>query len=159
MRVKKWFTLVEVVVVVTIMWIVLSMTVLFGADYLKDLQLRTEKEALLNKINYTLSYVKSTNYYEWEQFAYIDVLLFSSWTTTLLDSWGLFGENIELVRSTLILSGTSDTIRIIPYSRSCLDVENGQDIISFDIQSSQSDDEFCFERDMRLCKVFVVACS
>ncbi len=156
---KKWFTLVEVVVVVTIMWIILSMTVFFWADYLKDLQLRTEKEALLNKINYTLSYVKSSNYYQGEQFSYIDILLFGSWATTLLDGGGAFWEDVELVRSDLVLSGTSDTIRVTPYSRSCLDVVNWQDMVWFDIQSSQTDDEFCFERDMRLCKVFVVSCS
>lgn len=68
MKVKKWFTLVEVVIVIIIMAIILSMTVLLWADYLKDLQVRAEKENLLNTINYTLSYVKSTNYYEGKDF-------------------------------------------------------------------------------------------
>lgn len=134
------------------------MTVLLWADYLKDLQLRTEKESLLNTINYTLSYVKSTNYYQGDRFAYIDVELSSTWVAVTLDSWTWFGNQLALMRSTLILSGTSDTIRLSPYVRACEDVVNAEDVVSFSLQSNVNDNEFCFDRDMRLCKLFVVSC-
>jgi len=156
---KKWFTLVEVTIVVLIMWIILSITIFFGADYMKSLQLRTQKELLLNTINYTLSYVKSTNYYHWGRFSFIDITLFATWASVTLDSWTWFWESATLVDSVLTFSWTtSETIRLFPYVRACTDTANDQDVVSYEMESTKSDEKFCFDRDMRLCKLFVVAC-
>lgn len=140
------------------MAILLSMTIFLGADYLNNIQLRTEKESFLNVINYTLSYVKSTNYYAWERYEYIDVQLNSTWVDLTLDSGSWFKDQLELTRSTMVFSGTSDSVRLFPYERECIDLVNWEDMISFSMESSLSDDIFCFERDMRLCKIFVVSC-
>lgn len=134
------------------------MTIFLGADYLNNIQLRTEKESFLNIINYTLSYAKSTNYYAWERYEYIDLELNSTWVSVTLDSGWLFKDQLELTRSTIVLSGTSDAVRIFPYERECEDLVNAQNIIYFSMESNSNDDMFCFERDMRLCKIFVVTC-
>lgn len=156
MSVKKWYTLVEVLIVIIIMTIILSMTVVFGAKYLKGLQLRTEKEAVLNAINYTLSYVKSTNYYRWEKFIYFDVSIWTTGISVQTDTWSWFSQEVTLVRSTL--SGESDTIRLYPYVRACEDITHGSDMVLFSLTSTTNTDSFCFERDMSLCKIFVVTC-
>ena len=134
------------------------MTVMFGADYLRDLQLRTEKESVLNSINYALTYVKSSNYYEWNRFTYFDVVLGTTGIVVETDAWSGFWQDITLLRSTINLSWSSDTIRLSPYKRACEDVVNQQDVVSFSLQSNFVEDSFCFDRDMRLCKLFVVSC-
>ena len=158
MNIKKWFTLVEVVVVVMIMAIILSMTVFFSIKYLKDIQLRTEKEALLNTINYALSYVKSTNYYLWDRFSYIEVKLLSTGVTLSLDDQSLFSEYLDLQYATISLTGWNNIIHLFPYARACEDFISKQDIVSFALESNSNQDKFCFDRDMRLCKLFVVWC-
>ncbi len=134
------------------------MTVLFGADYLKNLQLRTEKESVLNSINYALAYVKSSNYYAWERFTYFDVVLATTGIVVQTDAGSWFWQDINLFRSTIILSGSSNTIRLSPYQRACEDVVNQEEVVSFFLQSNLAEDSFCFDWDMRLCKIFVVAC-
>lgn len=154
----SWFTLIEVLVVIVIMSILLSMTIFFGGSYIKDLQLRSEKESVVNLINYSLSYAKSTNYFEGTKFTSMDILLSTWWVTVTLDGGSTFWE-VELVRSTLALSWTNGTISITPYQRWCVYVDDPEnELVSFTINSTVDTNQFCFEWDMNLCKLFLTIC-
>lgn len=159
---KNWFTLVEVLMVMIIVWLILSMTVFFWSQYLKELQLRKEKEEVMNIINYAMSYVKSSNYYQWEKFTH---LIVDIWTWTIdvhLDSstWTWFS-SYSLLRSeiTSFNPPTSNQIRLTPYQRECEDaINNSTGDITFQLSSTVNDQSFCFSRNMPLCKLFIIPC-
>ncbi len=158
---KNWFTLIEVVMVMVIVWLILSMTIFFWSEYLKELQLRKEKEEVINIINYAMSYVKSSNYFEWEKFTN---LIIDIWTWSIdvhLDSstWTWFS-SYSLLRSeiTFLNLPASNQIRLTPYQRACVDVINNTGDVTFQLSSTVNDQEFCFSRNMALCKLFITPC-
>lgn len=144
------------------MGIVLSMTVLFWSNYLKELQLRKEKEELINTINYATSYAKSTNYYHWERFSNLTIALSSTGVAIYLDTltWTWFTA-FTLSRSEISFLNTpaSTQVTVLPYQRACVDATNGSGFVSFQLTSTAArDNAFCFDRDMELCKLFIVSC-
>lgn len=157
----RWFTLVEVVIVMVIVWLILSMTIVFGSQYLKELQLRKEKEELINVVTYASSYVKSSNYYQWQKFSNMIVVISTWWIDITLDSltWTWFS-SYSLLRSeiTFLNLPASNQIRLTPYQRACVDVINNTGDVTFQLSSTVNDQEFCFSRNMALCKLFITPC-
>lgn len=158
---KKWYTLIEVVMVMVIVWLILSMTVFFWSEYLKELQLRKEKEEIINTITYATSYVKSSNYYNGEKFTHLIIDIATGGISVNLDSssWTWFS-SYTLSRSeiTFLTLPASNQIRLTPYQRECEDTINNTWDIAFQLASTVNDQEFCFSRNMALCKLFIVSC-
>jgi hypothetical protein len=138
------------------------MTIFFWWQYLKELQLRKEKEEVMNIINYAMSYVKSSNYYDGQKF---DHLIVDIWTWTInvhlnSSTWTWFS-SYSLLRSEISFLNTpaSNQIRLTPYQRECEDAVNNTDDITFQLLSTVNDQAFCFSRNMALCKLFITPCS
>jgi prepilin-type N-terminal cleavage/methylation domain-containing protein len=158
---NKGYTLIEVVMVMIIVWLILSMTVFFWSEYLKELQLRKEKEEVINIINYATSYVKSSNYYNGEKFSHLIVDIATGGITISLDSstWTWFS-SYDLLRSEIsfFTLPASNQVRLTPYQRECEDTVNSTGDITFQLLSTVNDQEFCFSRNMALCKLFIISC-
>lgn len=158
---QKWYTLIEVVMVMVIVWLILSMTVFFWSEYLQELQLRKEKEEVINIITYATSYVKSSNYYGWEKFSHLIVDIGTGDIRISLDTttWTWFS-SYTLLRSEIWFFDTpaSNQVRLTPYQRACEDTINNTGDITFQLSSTVNDQEFCFSRNMALCKLFIISC-
>lgn len=155
---KKWFTLVETVIVVAILAILLSGTVFLWYNYMLGLQIKHEKERFLSWVEYTLGVVRTTNYYGGAKYTYLDLQMSVDGMDWSFDTGSGF-ENIQLKKSQLAFSWLWPTIRLTPYARPCtyLDDINATGF-TFTLNSNINDDMYCFDRDLSVCKLFLVTC-
>lgn len=155
---KKWFTLIETVIVITILAILLSATVFLWYGYMKWLQVKREKEEFLSRVEYTLGFVRTSNYYLSNKYTYLDLQMSVDNMQGIFNS-GTGFETIQLEKSQLAFSGLDPAIRLVPYARECtyLDDSNATGF-SFSLDSTINSDTYCFNRDLSVCKLFLVTC-
>ena len=79
---KKWFTLIEMLIVIVIIWILLTLSMRISGDRIQILKTKSVWEQVV--YNYNNLYAKNllTNYYEWEMYENM-VVRFSEWDTKL----------------------------------------------------------------------------
>ena len=65
---KKWFTLVEILIVVILIGIILSMVFSLGFDYVTKMRVRTHKESFISNYNIVQADNRSSNYIKWEKY-------------------------------------------------------------------------------------------
>lgn len=170
---KRGFTLVEVLIVVTIAGILLGMMMNLWWDYVQLLQFQQDRESYINAINKTVIRWRTTNYYNNTKYRYLDITLntgnvsifygTSDASTTPCSTWVAI-ENISLEKSVLSwMSMTLPyTVRIEPYKLWCKDYCSASGSVktwTFASISNISDDETCFLFNGHLCKFTQTTCE
>lgn len=68
MKNKKWFTLIEIMVVIVIIAILLTLTMWISSDRIQILKMKSVQEQLIYNYNNLFSKNMLTNYYEWSMY-------------------------------------------------------------------------------------------
>lgn len=170
-QIKKWFTLIEIIIVVVMIWIMLSWVVVLGRWYLKTMEVKTEKQAFMAQYNELATIARTSNYVDGFRYESVDISItqwWILWEATL--EWGWTYEIIDFDFNNAELVFTwSDTawridITILPYAIGCNQVivtSTASLVSSVDLQlvSSINSDEYCFEVDERTCKLSQNRCN
>lgn len=157
----RGFSLVEVVIVMIILWLILSSTVFMGSEYLQTVQTKKDKEWLTSFVQYALSYTKSTNYFNREEFSFMDIYLLPTGAYSLVVSdvsTGVF-DTLDLQHTVLSFTGDNPIIRLTPYARDCELFWSEDTSLPFTLISEINSDRYCFERDFTVCKLLYQTCE
>lgn len=173
----RGYTLAETIMVVLIVGIVLSMIVFMSTNYLKELQVRSEKEEIIDWISYVTSFVKSSNYFQGNPYDYLRVTVNSdylrihtlklSWDDLLLPERLFFEDVFDKIRLEFASWVQEAHVLLTPYERACYiydgeslaTVDEDEPVLSFTGVGIWSEHAFCAERDMQLCKLRIVPCD
>lgn len=171
---KKWFTLVEMIVVIIIMALLLSIMLLLWFNYIKRMQLRNDKEQLISTYFWLVSQSMSSNYFYWNKFNQIGLSLnnWGSELNVLSLSGDSFTKNIWF--SKLSYSSLSwfqlwwnhydewliilESYEIWCWFKSWIDYFTWWDL-RFDLNSNNSKDKYCFEISLNSCKIDEKECD
>ncbi len=168
--VKSWFTLVETVIVVIIVGVLLAMTMWLGGDYLRNTEYRYEREEFIWMMDKLIATVRTSNYWWSATYEYLEIELTTWWLSVFVDTWAIAIDSLALTKSSLVISGGSATIRLFPYNIACAEWTNYSEIneviyvedpitISFSQSADYTEQETCYQLDLRLCKLLQVPCS
>ncbi len=167
---KSWFTLFETIIVVIIMAILLAMTMWLGGTYLKSVKYRYEKEQFIWMMDKLITTVRTSNYWGNITFEYIEIELTTWGLTAVVDTGVTVIDSLTLTESSLVISGGSATIRLFPYNIACALWTNYSELngviyvddpvtLSFSQSAAYTEQETCYQLDLRLCKLLQVSCS
>lgn len=159
---KKWFTMIEVIIVMVIMSIIMWLTLYMWRGYLQDVQYRQDRDILIWSLDELITLARTSTYYNWYNYDNLDIVIGTGGYTWYISTgeWAMFGEGIAidrylLNRSSIILPDGRFWVRLTPYALSC-SLQEGT--TWFELQSSSSDLSACFEIDVDVCKFKQVSC-
>ena len=168
MKVSSWFTLVETVIVVAIVGILLLATFSLSFSYVNTMRVKTDKEQLITAIADGMAIARTSNYYTTTRYATLAILLTQSWVDYEVVGGDFASpqniDSFDLQHSVLNLWTWVTTlwVDIVPYSIWCdasLDgVVSWSWLVYFSLQSTISDEEYCYAIDQNVCKVNQVWC-
>lgn len=152
---KWWLTIVEVIIVVLIMWILLWITIGLWNSYVRTMQVKKDKEQFESMIENFLAIARTSNYHRGERYTTLTVQM-DTWSVVwTLDSWTTV-DSLSLASSQLILSWGSFSVDLTPYQLWC---QNGVlTWTEFQLDWIINNDEYCFLRDFRVCKLQLQVC-
>ncbi len=167
---KKWFTLLETIIVVIIVGILLTITLWIGSIYLRTVKYRYEKEQFIGEMDKIIASVRTSNYRSWETYDYLSLQLTSNGLQAYLETGLTAVETLTITESTLVISGGSTTIRLFPYNIACAEWTNYSEVngviyvedpivITFTGDATYTSQETCYQLDLRLCKLQQIPCS
>lgn len=167
---KSWFTLFETIIVVVIMGILLAMTMWLGGTYLESVEYRYEKEQFIGMMDKLIATVRTSNYWGSITYEYIEIELTTWGLAAFVDTGVIAIDSLALTESSLVISGGSATIRLFPYNIACAEWTNYSEIngviyvedpitLSFSQIATNTEQETCYQLDLRLCKLLQVSCS
>lgn len=168
MKKVQWFTLIETIIVVVIVWILLSATFSLSFNYVNTMRVKTDKEQMANVISDWFAIARTSNYYTSVRYDTLDISLNTfgvlsqavGWdfsTPASIDSFSL--KHSEIVFWTWI---TSLQLQVIPYKIWCDAFVDGvaatSGFITFGLQSSINEDLYCYRIDEDVCKLNQIQC-
>lgn len=155
-RSLKGFTMVEIVVVIIIISILLLITLNLWWDYVRTMEVKTDKESLTGTYNNITTTARTSNFFKWVKYESVDIWFAAWWITSLNDNGEVFWIT-ELTKSILVFSWVAPTITMEPYSIWCsISVGTGVD---FSLVSTINDDEYCFSISDSTCKMLQISCD
>jgi type II secretory pathway pseudopilin PulG len=173
---KYWFTLIEMVIVISIMTLMLGLSMNFWAKRIVELKYQTIKEKFTSDFVNIYSDCLTSNYYNQKRYDFLQ-MTFSSWANirnyNYLDSNNnlLFSEtgHIENMFLSNILVGRVShnnwEIKIKPYSLWCeiFTTENDKiltwSVLEFSLIANDKSKKYCFEINGNNCKIAEVGCK
>jgi hypothetical protein len=153
-----WFTLIEIVMVLVVISILMTVTLKFGADRVKDLNDSTLKNQSLDAITAVLREHSDSNYHEGQAYDSMDIV-FVSWADTIGTEYMLWGQDvmswIVILPAGVHLAGPEHlTVSAVPYTLWCLTKDISWPILlSLDI----ANDIACYTLDTQTCKLYFVS--
>lgn len=171
LRRMRWFTLVEVLIVIIIVWIMLGSTVFLWFAYLKTMQVRNEKQSITSMYNEFSAVARTSNYHGWVRYDLMNMTI-QEWVIsadidlssgTSEDIWSFSLEDLSFVFSGSDSWWTID-ISITPYKIGCSQIwvsDLGMAVTGVDLQvvSSINNDVYCFTISEDTCKLTENRCS
>lgn len=168
MKKAHWFTLIETVIVVIIVWILLSITFSLSFDYVRTMEVKTDKEQMANVISDGFAIARTSNYYTLTRYETLNILLNRGGAVSEAQWWD-FGvsptidifalQNSELTFWTWV---TSLSLDVTPYQIWCsafVDwVASTSGFVTFALESTINDDRYCYRIDEDVCKLNQIQC-
>jgi len=154
--IKKWFTLIEIVIVIVIIWIILLITLSLWRDYVNTMSVKTDKQTFISAYNETMAIARTSNYFDWVEYSDITLTLWTTWLTSVTNNWNDIAEH-TLEKSTLSIDWWWASITIEPYSIWCT-ISVGT-WVDFTLISTINVDEYCYSISESTCKLIQVACD
>lgn len=156
---KNALTLVEVLIVVLIMGILLSMTMGLGTQYVKTMQVKKDKELMVGHVTDIVGIARTSNYYKGTKYSYVDIGFTSGSITSVLSTADEI-DTVVISKSRLVFSWSNFTVRLVPYQMGCTLLEDPTATgYQYEFQSMINTDEYCFLRNLTVCKLQQVTCS
>ncbi len=158
----KWFTLVEMLIVVIVVGIIMSMTMNMWRQYFNDLEYRQDKESFVWLMDEFLTIARTSSYNMWQRFEALDISFTGtslSWSVTdsILDAFGAWREidTYTLQKSMLVFPSDPLQVRLYPYAIWCDIIQGGT---WFTLVWTITDDITCFEIFSDVCKIKQITC-
>ncbi len=152
---KKAFTLIELVIVITIIGILMGVTMKFWSDRIVDLKAQSLKDKFVDNYALVQSQNLASSYHGDRRYTRLDIAFSEWWILAQYDgSW-----NVELLPDVDAiniknLNGTP-TLSLTPYRMGC--VSNEWTWITFDLEIN-GNKTYCFAIDLPTCKLREMAC-
>ena len=147
-------------VVIIIVWILLFMTLYLGRDYLRTVQVQTDREYFTSFYSQVLATARTSNYFQSLPYDAL-YITFSSWSVMAQTNDALILWSYELDYGTLVFSWwVAPEIIVEPYSLGCeiyLWFES-TDRVDFTYISALNTSEFCYHIDAATCKMISLWC-
>lgn len=158
---KKWFTLIEMLIVIAIAAILATVTLNLNWTRISEMQALNEREQWLSKHQYINRELINTTYLDWKKISYL-LLNYQSWSSTislswfdttnsenywsqeqfnyhLITSWSLIIKKAPLSLGCEIIPSENNTIGTTPVSNKIY------------LEHIQSQKSFCFQLNTALC--------
>lgn len=173
MNKKKWFTLIEMLIVLLIIGILLAIGFSLNWNSVDQLRTKSSVEELSSFFDTKFLQIQASNYENWQAYSGIDITL--SWWATYIPyvyhlSWedinsNFYWENFTIVQITWTDAANWDkqywsvTIQYKPFTPTCELIGNEihLDKVYFSAKP-RSLKEACFELDKDYCKLRVIRC-
>jgi Tfp pilus assembly protein PilE len=158
----KWFTLVEMLIVISIVAAILWATMNLWWQYFQELQYRQDKESFIGLVDEFLSMARTSSYYANQRFEVLDISL-DTWSIigyvweSTLDAFGT-GRMIDtyaLQEASLEFPDLPLQVRLYPYTIWCDIIQWGT---GFTMVADSTDDITCFEIFSDVCKIKQTTC-
>lgn len=152
----KAFTIIEMLIVISLVGIALTMVGRFSFSSITQIQAQIEKEQFTNFFYETVSTVLSSNRIQWKKFSRVS-LIASGGKIVAQYSWeNSFSQQFFFQQYSL--SGWF-TVELVPYKLGCsmTDWQSGQ-YINFSLQYAGQRLPHCFSLDTYSCKLAQVRC-
>lgn len=168
---KKWFTLIEIMIVMVIIWVLMTMVFRFGGSRLQQLQVQTSKETILwfredvVNNNRTSSYIGSESYDTVsvsfsEGTSQIDAVYSDNDTVIYQESSTTFQWMWRKLRSDDGQSLSTLTLRYIPYELGCA-ITTQTDSYSWavlEFVAAANPHRYCFAIQYQTCSMQEIVC-
>ncbi len=164
---KKWFTLLEIIIVISIIVIIMTITMKFSGSRIKELEAQTGKDDFKNNYEQLLLSNMSSNYNGEERYTalYIKIETWSHWFDYRLEqeSWDMklftwFSDSKQIIKEIKINNQTSNIvdIKLLPYTIGCkINDQEGITKIKTEIRNKI----YCFKITTNICKLEYIPCS
>jgi len=170
-KIKRWFTLIEIIIVISIITILLWITMSFSTQRIQKLRYQSAKSQFLSTYEQLHSYVLTTNYWNQKRFDYATIV-FSSGSNNIQSKYVPIKQTfVHKIEDEIILwklkLNWEDTDKIIvkiePYTIWCkFDSEQEKSaewIISFILSTKFNNQKYCFDISSDNCILKPTSCE